>query len=137
MNKPVINDTEKELMGSLKAFFNNETQQGIWVTSAELEEIYNVTGQEIRNAVNKMRQWEYPLLSSSKGYKKAETIEELDKCISNLYSRIYGIAQAARGLTAARDKYTSKQLSFKFKDAQIVEELVDLAVKSIKEEYPE
>jgi len=85
-----------------------------WIKSPVLQKEFNISGAQVRDCIHTMRDANHPIVSGGKGYKFARTEAEINQCISSLYSRVRSIAQAARGLVGAKDKYYSGQTSIEF-----------------------
>ena len=75
------------------------------VTSRELECIFRMRGSELRREINALRGGGIPICSFKGGYYYAATIEELERSIRQLRSRIRKIAFAERGLSRALTDY--------------------------------
>jgi biotin operon repressor len=71
------------------------------VKSTGLEARFDVSGKEIRDAVNALRRAGYPICSDETGYYYAETAAELKESINHLTKRIAGIVAARDGLMIA------------------------------------
>ena len=82
------------------------------VTSRELECSFQMRGSELRREINALRGGGIPICSFKGGYYYAATLEELERCIRQLRSRIKKIAFAERGLSSALPDYVdTSQLS--------------------------
>ena len=75
------------------------------VTSRELECSFQMRGSELRREINALRGGGIPICSFKGGYYYAATLEELERCIRQLRSRIKKIAFAERGLSRTLPDY--------------------------------
>ena len=73
--------------------------------SRELETVFRIRGPCLRKAVNRLRAAGVPICSCDSGYYYAETVEELDHTIRQLFSRVKCILHAVLGLKKARRKF--------------------------------
>lgn len=76
---------------------------GDWMRSPDVEGALSLTGSEVRALVHEARTQAIPIISGPKGYKVATTAEEIDECLSHMYSRARSIRDAAQGLVNARN----------------------------------
>ena len=95
-------DLDNSIAEYLKAYHTGEAQA---VTSRELETVFRIRGPCLRKAVNRLRGDGVPICSCDSGYYYAETVEELDHTIRQLFSRIKRILHAVLGLKKARRKF--------------------------------
>lgn len=72
------------------------------ITSAEISQLTNIPGTQIRKIVNDSRAKFVPIGSDSRGYFIAETPDELDHTIAQINSRIHKMIQAREGLKKAQ-----------------------------------
>ena len=75
------------------------------VTSRELECTFQMRGSELRREINALRGGGIPICSFEGGYYYAATVEELERTIWQLRSRIKKIAYAERGLSGILPNY--------------------------------
>lgn len=94
---------DKQVIAYLKEFHQGEGKAAI---SRELEAAFNIRGRELREIVNRLRAQGLPICSSEAGYYYAADMQELDRTIRQLSSRIKNIAVARHGLLKARSLYT-------------------------------
>lgn len=77
-------------------------KKGDWVKSKRIEEVLGISGSEVRNYVNHLRQQGMPIVSGAKGYKYTTDPAEIDECLMHMYSRARSIKEAALGLQQAK-----------------------------------
>ena len=83
------------------------------VTSRELECTFQMRGSELRREINALRGDGIPICSFEGGYYYAATVEELERTIRQLRSRIKKIAYAERGLSGILPNYVdTAQITF-------------------------
>ena len=83
------------------------------VSSAVLEDKYQVSGRAIRDAVSRLRCAGQPVCSGDEGYYYAANSRELSQTIRQLSSRITKLAVVKNGLVRATKQFTDNgQLSF-------------------------
>lgn len=75
------------------------------VKSLELEEALQVSGNELRRQVNRLRRKKVPICSGPEGYFYARNAGEIYATISNLKDMMYGLGQAIEGLEAALESF--------------------------------
>ncbi len=95
-------DLDNAIAIHLEAYHTGEAQA---VTSKELEKTFRISGPALRKAVNRLRAAGVPICSFGSGYYYAETADELEHTIRQLFSRIKCILHAALGLRKARRKF--------------------------------
>ena len=88
----------KELLGCLKRRHCGKRKA---VKSSVLEARFNVSGKELRDAVNALRRAQHPICSDEDGYYYAQSSQEIAATIQQLHNRIAGIAAAHDGLYIA------------------------------------
>ena len=93
---------DEQIMEYLKRYHTGESRA---VSSRELESAFGLRGAELRKTVNRLRRGGFPLCSSSQGYYRAETEEELTHTIRQLLSRSREITAAASGMMKAMRLY--------------------------------
>ena len=86
-------DLDSSIAEYLKAYHTGEARA---VTSRELETVFHIRGPCLRKAVNRLRGDGVPICSCDSGYYYAETVEELDHTIRQLFSRIKCILHPMR-----------------------------------------
>lgn len=97
------------------------------VTSRELECTFQMRGSELRREINALRGDGIPICSFEGGYYYAATVEELERTIRQLRSRIKKIAFAERGLSSALPDYVDTgQLSLPLDGVTPLEQLYPL-----------
>lgn len=89
---------KERLLLKLKRYHYGEQNA---ITSKELEVAFSVSGKNIRNAVNALRQRGEPICSEKSGYFYAVNEQEINRSIRQLTNRIINIAKAQRGLIKA------------------------------------
>lgn len=114
-----LTDEDRELRNKVYHYLRNKDGH---VKSSELEEEFAISGAQVRACIHDIRVKAYPIISDNNGYKFARSADEIEQCVSQLYSRVGSIAEAARGLVACRDKYFSKQVSLEF---EIIDEVTE------------
>ena len=75
------------------------------VTSAKIEQIFDVCGVEVRQIVNKLRCDGQPVCSNVNGYFYAKNREEINDTIQQLLSRTKKISDAAQGLVLSHQVF--------------------------------
>ena len=75
------------------------------VKSTEVEPAVNLTGNELRNVVNRLRRKEVPIASGPQGYFFAATAGEVYFTIRNLRVMEKGLQAAIEGMEKALDHY--------------------------------
>lgn len=79
------------------------------VKSQELEAAMNVSGNELRRQVNRLRRKKVPICSGAEGYFYAGNAGELYATINGLKDMMYGLGQAIDGLEAAMENFGEEQ----------------------------
>ena len=79
------------------------------IKSLELEATMNVSGNELRRQVNRLRRQKVPVCSGTEGYFYARSAGEIYATINGLKDMMYGLAQAIDGLEAALEDFGEKQ----------------------------
>ena len=90
-----INEFQKELCGFLQDLHRGERDA---IHSCDLEDLYNITGPQLRYAINRLRSDGYPICSSDAGYFYANTQEEIDSTIRRLNANVSAMSRARNGL---------------------------------------
>ncbi len=79
------------------------------VKSPELESALNVSGNELRRQVNRLRRNRVPICSGPEGYFYARNAGEIYATIRSLKDMMYGLSQAIDGLEAALANFGEEQ----------------------------
>ena len=79
------------------------------VRSAELEQVLNLSGTDLRKLVNRMRRKGVPIGSSREGYFYAQTAGEVYTTIRQLKGMAAGLESAIRGLEQSLDAFGAVQ----------------------------
>ena len=79
------------------------------VKSLELESVLNVSGNELRRQVNRLRRNRVPICSGPEGYFYAQNAGEIYTTIRSLKDMMYGLSQAIDGLEAAMENFGEEQ----------------------------
>ena len=79
------------------------------VKSPELEQTMNVSGNELRRQVNRLRRQKVPVCSGPEGYFYARNAGEIYATIRSLKVMIVGLEQAVEGLEAAMENFGEVQ----------------------------
>ena len=79
------------------------------VKSPELEQAMNVSGNELRRQVNRLRRQKVPICSGPEGYFYARNAGEIYATIHSLKVMIVGLEQAVDGLEAALENFGEEQ----------------------------
>jgi biotin operon repressor len=88
--------------GNLLSFLKeNHVGKENAVKSKVLEELFGLSGQEVRSIVNQLRSEGVPICSGQKGYWFAKNRTEIQETLRNLTQRIQGITNAINGLKGA------------------------------------
>ena len=80
------------------------------VTSRMLEEIFRVSGKELRDQVNALRRDGIPIASDQSGYFYAKTETEVRMTIRHMRNRISGISAAISGLRRSLAAFDDTQI---------------------------
>lgn len=75
------------------------------VKSPELEQTMNVSGNELRRQVNRLRRKRVPVCSGPEGYFYARNAGEIYATICSLKDMMYGLGQAIDGLEEALENF--------------------------------
>lgn len=75
------------------------------VKSPELETALNVSGNELRRQVNRLRRNRVPICSGLEGYFYARNAGEIYATIRGLRDMMFGLSQAIDGLEAALESF--------------------------------
>ena len=97
-----INKFQAEICEFLKALHRGENDA---IHSRELEEWFNISGPELRYAINRLRCDGYPICSSNAGYFYAAKQEEITRTIQRLNSNVIAMSNARNGLQYATMLY--------------------------------
>ena len=79
------------------------------VNSRTLEQLFGLSGKELRNTINTLRRSGVPIASSINGYFYAATAQEIRATINHMAHRIEGISKAIRGLNEALELFDAAQ----------------------------
>ena len=79
------------------------------VKSLELESVLNVSGNELRRQVNRLRRNRVPICSGPEGYFYARNAGEIYATIRSLKDMAYGLSQAIDGLESALESFGEEQ----------------------------
>ena len=79
------------------------------VKSLELESALNVSGNELRRQVNRLRRNRVPICSGPEGYFYAKNAGEIYTTIRSLKDMMHGLSQAIDGLEAAMENFGEEQ----------------------------
>ncbi len=79
--------------------------RGNAVRSLELEAALQVSGNELRRQVNRLRRRKVPVCSGPEGYFYAQNAGEIYATIHSLKDMMYGLGQAIDGLEAALESF--------------------------------
>ena len=79
------------------------------VKSLELESALNVSGNELRRQVNRLRRNRVPICSGPEGYFYARNAGEIYATIRSLKDMMYGLSKAIDGLEAALESFGEEQ----------------------------
>lgn len=75
------------------------------VKGAELEQVLEISGTDLRKLVNRLRKKGVPIGSSKAGYFYAETAGEVYATIRQLQAMVRGLEGAIRGLEDALERF--------------------------------
>lgn len=89
-----INKFQAEICEFLKALHRGENDA---IHSRELEEWFNISGRELRYAINRLRSDGYPICSSDAGYFYANTQDEIERTIRRLNANVSAMSRARNG----------------------------------------
>lgn len=90
----------------LKSYLKRNCQgRKLAIKSPELEAAINVSGNELRKQVNRLRRQKVPVCSGAEGYFYARNAGEIYATINGLKDMMYGLAQAIDGLEAALESF--------------------------------
>ena len=93
-----INAFQEKLCSFLQDLHRGEREA---IHSCDLEDLYNITGPQLRYAINRLRSDGYPVCSSDAGYFYANTQEEIDSTIRRLNANVSAMSRARNGLLYA------------------------------------
>ena len=79
------------------------------IKSPELEAALNISGNELRRQVNRLRRQKVPVCSGAEGYFYARNAGEIYATICGLKDMMFGLAQAIDGLEAAMENFGEEQ----------------------------
>ena len=71
------------------------------IHSCDLEKLFDITGPQLRYAINRLRSTGYPICSSDAGYFYANTQEEIESTIRRLNANVSAMSRARNGLLYA------------------------------------
>lgn len=90
-----INKFQEHLCEYLKDLHRGEREA---IHSCELEELFEITGSQLRYAVNQLRSNGYPICSSDFGYYYAANQDDIDHTIRRLNANVAAMSRARNGL---------------------------------------
>ena len=93
-----INTFQEKLCSFLKDLHRGEKEA---IHSYDLAKIYDITGPQLRYAINRLRSDGYPICSSDAGYFYANTQEEINSTIRRLNANVSAMSRARNGLLYA------------------------------------
>ena len=93
-----INAFQEKLCSFLQDLHRGERDA---IHSCDLEDLYNITGSQLRYAINRLRSTGYPICSSDAGYFYANTQEEIESTIRRLNANVSAMSRARNGLLYA------------------------------------
>lgn len=93
-----INKFQEGLCGFLMDLHRGEEAA---IHSRDLEEIFHISGSQVRYAINRIRSAGYPICSSDAGYFFANTQGEIERTIQRLNANVSAISRARNGLLYA------------------------------------
>ena len=93
-----INAFQEKLCSFLQDLHRGERDA---IHSCDLEDLYNITGPQLRYAINRLRSTGYPICSSDAGYFYANTQEEIESTIRRLNANVSAMSRARNGLLYA------------------------------------
>ena len=93
-----INAFQEKLCGFLQDLHRGERDA---IHSCDLEDHFNITGPQLRYAINRLRSNGYPICSSDAGYFYANTQEEINSTIRRLNANVSAMSRARNGLLYA------------------------------------
>ena len=79
------------------------------VKSLELEQVLQISGNELRRQVNRLRRNRVPICSGPEGYFYARNAGEIYATIHSLKDMVYGLTQAIDGLEEALGSFGEEQ----------------------------
>lgn len=88
----------------LKLLKDNHTTEETAIKSSEITYLTGYKGIEIRNRINRLRVSGEPICSSNKGYYYSNNLDDVNRTINNLNSRVSSINEAIEGLYIVMDK---------------------------------
>ncbi len=88
---------------------NNSLGRKNAVRSQDLEATLQVSGNELRRQVNRLRRKKVPICSGPEGYFYARNAGEIYATIRSLKDMMYGLDQAIAGLEAALEGFGEEQ----------------------------
>lgn len=101
-NEVNYSEDTRALMNGIYRLLKNNNR---YFKSSELQDAFDVSGPKVREAIHNIREAKYPIISNSNGYKWAETAEELNQCVENLWGRAKSITRAMQGLAESRKEH--------------------------------
>ena len=93
-----INAFQEKLCGFLQDLHRGERDA---IHSCDLEDLFNITGPQLRYAINRLRSNGYPICSSDAGYFYANTQEEINSTIRRMNANVSAMSRARNGLLYA------------------------------------
>ena len=98
----VLTEREERVAAYL---YHNHLGIGLAAKSAEVEPAVGLSGNELRNVVNRLRRKDVPIASGPQGYFFAATAGEVYSTIRNLRMMEKGLQAAIEGMERAMDHY--------------------------------
>ena len=93
-----INKFQEGLCGFLKDLHRGEDAA---IHSCDLEDLFGVTGSQLRYAINRLRSDGHPICSSDAGYFYADKQLEIERTIQRLNANVAAMSRARNGLLYA------------------------------------
>lgn len=106
MSKGMSKAEKAELIGDYLK--ENHTTEVDAINAEDLFIIFHIYKQDLRRIINLLRSKGVPICSSNNGYWYSEDINDIDRTIIALFSRIDGINRAIHGLIECRDVLKSR-----------------------------
>jgi len=82
-----------------------ESNPALHFTSSTLQDKFEARDVQVRKAVHDLREAGLPIISSYRGFKWAESREEINNCLDNLFGRIKGIEAVTEGLIESKKRF--------------------------------
>lgn len=121
-------EEDAEQMNTIWAFLKKHDD---WILADDLAEAVGMKRRVVREHIRTMRLVGYHVISNTtRGFKIASNIEELDRCISSMFNRGLSILGAARGLVKSREQFFASQLNLGVDE---IDEFRDRMMKAIEQ----